>query len=98
MCYNSQHDHGLVAEGRTTLGDRRGRGGCGCCSGVFEDDGVAAAVAKEMVQEPETQFEASTTLDSLVERSRVIMSSERHIELQSQLAQHLWVRKGSVSF
>lgn len=60
----------------------------------LEDDVVAAAVSEGTFQEPETQFEA---LDSFVERSGVIMSPERHIELQSQLAQHLWVRKGSVS-
>ena len=37
----------------------------------------------------------STAFGVLLERSSVVMSEERHIKLQSELAQHLWDRRGN---
>ena len=36
----------------------------------------------------------STAFGVLLERSSVVMSEERHIKLQLELAQHLWDRRG----
>ena len=59
-------------------------------TGVMGND-----VDHECTWEEERSLNSTPTeFDVLLERSSLVMSEDRHITLQSELAQHLWNRRG----